>query len=147
MKKLNKFLLAGVIFVELFLGIVVAPIIFFPSEIIGDGVLSHFQSGLLMTQIFIKFNYLLLFVSVFSVFYELFNNKLLSFRVILSVLILICACVFVFYYTDKILDFQALGESVIANSDFQKYHKHSEIIFKLMAILQSILFFTKQKEK
>lgn len=145
MRKINDFLLAGIIFIEIFIGIVVAPIIFFPSEIIGDGILSHLESGLLMTQVFVKFNYLLLFASFFNIFYEIFTNKLTSFRVILSVLIVILALIFVFYYTQNVLNMQELG---ITNSDeFNTNHKQSEILFKVMVVLQFILFFTKKKEK
>lgn len=145
MRKINDFLLAGIIFIEIFIGIVVAPIIFFPSEIIGDGILSHLESGLLMTQVFVKFNYLLLFVSFFNIFYEIFTNKLVSFRVILSFLIVILALIFVFYYTQNVLNMQELG---ITNSDeFNTNHKQSEILFKVMVVLQFILFFTKKKEK
>lgn len=145
MRKINDFLLAGIIFIEIFIGIVVAPIIFFPSEIIGDGILSHLESGLLMTQVFVKFNYLLLFVSFFNIFYEIFTNKLASFRIILSFLIVILALIFVFYYTQNVLNMQELG---ITNSDeFNTNHKQSEILFKVMVVLQFILFFTKKKEK
>lgn len=145
MRKINDFLLAGIIFIEIFIGIVVAPIIFFPSEIIGDGILSHLESGLLMTQVFVKFNYLLLFVSFFNIFYEIFTNKLASFRVFLSFLIVILALIFVFYYTQNVLNMQELG---ITNSDeFNTNHKQSEILFKVMVVLQFILFFTKKKEK
>ncbi|EHT1194916.1 DUF4149 domain-containing protein, partial [Campylobacter jejuni] len=45
MKAVNLFLLASIIGVELILGIVVAPTIFFPQNLIGEGVLSHFQRG------------------------------------------------------------------------------------------------------
>lgn len=145
MRKINDFLLAGIIFIEIFIGIIVAPIIFFPSEIIGDGILSHLESGLLMTQVFVKFNYLLLFVSFFNIFYEIFTNKLASFRVFLSFLIVILALIFVFYYTQNVLNMQELG---ITNSDeFNTNHKQSEILFKVMVVLQFILFFTKKKEK
>ncbi|MBZ7979816.1 DUF4149 domain-containing protein [Campylobacter sp. RM12642] len=145
MKKINDFLLAGIIFVELFIGIVVAPIIFYPSAIIGDGILSHFQSGLLMTQVFVKFNYLLLFVSFFNIIYESISNKLFSLKPILSLIILILALVFVFYYTANVLDMQVLG--VTDSKDFNDNHKQSEMIFKVIVILQLILFFTKKKEK
>ncbi|MBT0879298.1 DUF4149 domain-containing protein [Campylobacter sp. RM12654] len=145
MKKINDFLLAGIIFVELFIGIVVAPIIFYPSAIIGDGILSHFQSGLLMTQVFVKFNYLLLFVSFLNIIYESISNKLFSLKPILSLIILILALVFVFYHTANVLDMQALG--ITDSKDFNDNHKQSEMIFKVMVILQLILFFTKKKEK
>ncbi|EAL7925103.1 DUF4149 domain-containing protein, partial [Campylobacter coli] len=61
MKAINLFLLAAMIGIELILGIVVTPVIFYPANLIGEGVLSHFQSGLMMTQIFIKMGYLLIF--------------------------------------------------------------------------------------
>lgn len=145
MRKINDFLLAGIIFIEIFIGIIVAPIIFFPSEIIGDGILSHLESGLLMTQVFVKFNYLLLFVSFFNIFYEIFTNKLASFRVILSFLIVILALIFVFYYTQNVLNMQELG--ITSSDEFNANHKQSEILFKVMVVLQFILFFTKKKEK
>lgn len=73
MKAVNLFLLASIIGVELILGIVVAPTIFFPQNLIGEGVLSHFHSGLMMTQIFIKMGYLLIFVSVVNFLYEIYS--------------------------------------------------------------------------
>ncbi|HEF3551665.1 TPA: DUF4149 domain-containing protein, partial [Campylobacter jejuni] len=73
MKAVNLFLLASIIGIELILGIVVAPTIFFPQNLIGEGVLSHFQSGLMMTQIFIKMGYLLIFVSVVNFLYEIYS--------------------------------------------------------------------------
>ena len=41
MKAVNLFLLAAVIGVELVLGVVVAPVIFYPQNLIGDNVLNH----------------------------------------------------------------------------------------------------------
>ena len=43
------FIIAALIGIELSLGALVAPVVFFPQQIIGDGVLSHFQSGKLMS--------------------------------------------------------------------------------------------------
>ncbi|WP_411648036.1 DUF4149 domain-containing protein, partial [Campylobacter coli] len=73
MKAINLFLLAAMIGIELILGIVVAPVIFYPANLIGEGVLSHFQSGLMMTQIFIKMGYLLIFVSIINLLFEIYS--------------------------------------------------------------------------
>ena len=68
-------LLAVLIGAELTLGILVAPVIFFPQNIIGDGVLTHFMSGQMMTKIFLKFNYILLFISIAIMISELFDLR------------------------------------------------------------------------
>ena len=50
------FLLSVLIGFELFAGIAVAPAIFHPENSVGTGVLSQFQSGQIMSGIFIKMN-------------------------------------------------------------------------------------------
>ncbi|MGB2553916.1 DUF4149 domain-containing protein, partial [Campylobacter sp. MOP51] len=60
MKGLYLLLLAALIGIEISIGAFVAPTLFYPQSIIGDGILTHFQSGLLMTNIFVKFNYVLI---------------------------------------------------------------------------------------
>ncbi|WP_267525222.1 DUF4149 domain-containing protein [Campylobacter sp. MG1] len=143
MKKINDFLLAGIIFVELFIGIVVAPIIFYPSAIIGDGILSHFQSGLLMTQVFVKFNYLLLITCIINFIYELKNKKII--KILLSAFVFILALVFIFYYTQQILNLQSLGDIATKSDNFSNLHNGSELIFKIIVFFQLILFFYKNK--
>lgn len=147
------FLLATLIGVELALGALFAPVIFYPQNIIGDGVLTHFQSGQLMTQIFIKYNYILLVVSVFSVIFESVNlkfsknfyKKISSF--LLSLIALILAILFVFVFTDYILKAQNLGEIATQSAEFAKVHKGSEIVMKIMIFAQTILFFVKFERK
>ncbi|MCD8478315.1 MAG: DUF4149 domain-containing protein [Sulfurospirillum sp.] len=56
--------------VEIAAGALVAPIIFFPQKYLGEGVLTHFQSGILMTQVFLKMNILIGFVALYSIIYE-----------------------------------------------------------------------------
>lgn len=151
MKILNiyLFLLAVLIGVELAIGLLLAPVVFYPGKIIGDGVLTHFQSGQLMTQVFLKYNYMLLFVCVFSLVFEAINlktsksfyKKISSF--LLSVITLILALFFVFVFTDYILKAQNLGEIATQSAEFAKVHKGSEIVMKLMLLAQMILFFIK----
>lgn len=148
MKNIYLFLLAALVGMEFVLGVFVAPAIFYSQRFIPDVSLTHFQSGIIMTQIFIKYNYVLLFVSSFSMLFELINLKgqecihvkISSFA--LSFINLALALIFVFYFTQFILDAQSKGvEATIGNADFDMIHKASEYSMKLMMIVQFLLFF------
>ncbi|MBZ7935566.1 MULTISPECIES: DUF4149 domain-containing protein [Campylobacter] len=148
MKAVNLFLLAAMIGIELILGIVVAPVIFYPQNFIGDGILSHYQSGILMTQIFIKMGYLLLIVStinilfeIFSYFREKFNFKIKFSKLMLSLIILILSLVFVFYFTEQIISMQKLGEQATTSTEFTSIHSASEITLKIILVSQIFLYF------
>ena len=136
---------------ELTLGILVAPVIFFPQNIIGEGVLTHFMSGQMMTKIFLKFNYILLFVSAFVAVSELFDlRKKLAFSLkfstfMLSFLNLALALSFVFIFTPFIVQAQSLGADATQTAEFVKMHSASEYVMKVMLVLQLILFFVKFK--
>lgn len=141
MRLLYQFLLASLLGVELTLGILVAPIIFYPQKVGVIDVLSHFQSGLIMSELFVKMGYYLLGVSFFALGYELLSLKKHFFRFILSLLIATLACVFVFYFSDFILHAQSLGEKAVQTQEFQSVHKWSEWTLKLIIALQILLFF------
>ncbi|WP_170000023.1 DUF4149 domain-containing protein [Campylobacter sp. RM9328] len=148
MKNVYLFLLAGLIGVELALGVFVAPAIFYPQRYMGESPLTHFESGVIMTQIFIKYNYALLFVSAFALLFELFGPKgktsfyikISSFA--LAFINLALALAFVFYFTDFIIAAQAMGEEMtMGNAEFDAMHKASEYVMKLMLMAQTLLFF------
>ncbi|MBZ7950175.1 DUF4149 domain-containing protein [Campylobacter molothri] len=148
MKAVNLFLLAAMIGIELILGVIVAPIIFYPKNFLGDGILNHYQSGILMTQIFIKMGYLLLIVSsinilfeVFSYFKEKINFKIKFSKLILSLIILILSLIFVFYFTGQIISMQKLGEQATISNKFSSIHSASEITLKIILISQVFLYF------
>ncbi len=136
---------------ELTLGILVAPVIFSPQSIIGEGVLTHFMSGQMMTKIFLKFNYVLLFISAFVAVSELFDlRKKLAFSLkfstfMLSFLNLALALSFVFIFTPFIVHAQSLGAEATQTEEFAKMHSASEYVMKVMLVLQLILFFVKFK--
>ena len=136
---------------ELTLGILVAPVIFFPQSIIGEGVLTHFMSWQMMTKIFLKFNYVLLFVSAFVAVSELFDlRKKLAFSLkfstfMLSFLNLALALSFIFIFTPFIVQAQDLGTEATQTAEFAKMHSTSEYVMKVMLVLQLILFFVKFK--
>ncbi|CZE49104.1 DUF4149 domain-containing protein [Campylobacter geochelonis] len=143
------FLLAALIGIEISVGALVAPVIFFPASIIGEGILTHFQSGQLMTQIFLKFNNILFTIAVISIIYEILNfitakNESFNFKfstLMLSLINLVLSAAFVFYFTDYIVDAQNLGVVATQNEAFAQIHKTSEWCMKIMMVAQFILFF------
>ncbi|KAB0613246.1 DUF4149 domain-containing protein [Campylobacter hyointestinalis] len=153
LKNSYLFLLALIIGVEISIGAFLAPVLFFPAKYIGEGVLSLFQSGQLMTQVFLKYNTLLIAVCLVSIIYELINlikNKEDSFNFkfsafMLSFIVLGLASSFAFYFTPYIVNAQSLGELATATNDFARIHKASEIVMKIMIIAQTILFFVRAR--
>ncbi|EAH7025096.1 DUF4149 domain-containing protein [Campylobacter coli] len=148
MKAINLFLLATMIGIELILGIVVAPVIFYPANLIGEGVLSHFQSGLMMTQIFIKMGYLLIFVSIINLLFEIYSfaKEDMKFQIkfsklMLTILILILSLVFVLYFTNTIIELQNLGEQATKSQEFLSIHNASEVVIKIILLMQVFLYF------
>ncbi|MCI6988520.1 MAG: DUF4149 domain-containing protein [Campylobacter sp.] len=145
------FLIAIVVGIELTLGVLVAPTIFYPSEFLGDNVLSHFQSGQLMTNIFVKYNTPLIIISIIILIYEMINfnnNKSQSFNMRFSTLMIglihIClALTFVLYFSDYIVGAQAKGPEATMTAEFYSIHNASEWTMKLLLILQTLLFFLK----
>ncbi|EJY8490394.1 DUF4149 domain-containing protein [Campylobacter coli] len=148
MKAINLFLLAAMIGIELILGIVVAPVIFYPANLIGEGVLSHFQSGLMMTQIFIKMGYLLIFVSIINLLFEIYSfaKEDMKFQIkfsklMLTILILILSLVFVLYFTNTIIELQNLGEQATKSQEFLSIHNASKVVIKIILLMQVFLYF------
>ena len=152
MKNIYLFLLAALVGVEIALGAFVAPVIFFPQKLIGEGVLTHFQSGIMMTQIFI--NYILLGISALAFAYEaasLRGKESFGVRIsgfMLSFINLSLALLFVFYFTDFIVAAQAAGQdATIGNAEFDAMHKAIEWAMKMMMIAQTALFFLRSYKK
>ncbi|WP_096016879.1 DUF4149 domain-containing protein [Campylobacter lanienae] len=147
------FLLGICIGAELAIGIFMAPVIFYPSQYIGEGVLSHYQSGQLMTQVFLKYNILLIFISSLILLFEIvnlkgsesFNYKISAF--FLSLIISLLAMSFVFYFTPYILQAQKIGAEATATAEFISMHKASEFVMKAMLLAQVALFFIRARKE
>ncbi|MGM9997687.1 DUF4149 domain-containing protein [Campylobacter lanienae] len=147
------FLLGICIGAELAIGIFMAPVIFYPSQYIGEGVLSHYQSGQLMTQVFLKYNILLIFISSLILLFEIvnlkgsesFNYKISAF--FLSLIIALLAMSFVFYFTPYILQAQKIGAEATATAEFISMHKASEFVMKAMLLAQVALFFIRARKE
>ena len=147
------FLLGICIGAELAIGIFMAPVIFYPSQYIGEGVLSHYQSGQLMTQVFLKYNILLIFISSLILLFEIvnlkgsesFNYKISAF--FLSLIIALLAMSFVFYFTPYILQAQKIGAEATATAEFLSMHKASEFVMKAMLLPQVALYFIRARKE
>ena len=127
------------------LGIIVAPVIFHPENVLGDGVLNHFQSGLLMSTIFVRFNLFLnalILIVMGTEFFIQISRKIGCLVDKLAVMgVLSSALFFSFYLTPKVLGFQTQGMSVVNTPEFQTIHYLSEVDFKmLMASLIMLAF-------
>lgn len=148
-KAIYLFLIASLVGVEISIGAFVAPTIFFPDNLIGSGVLTHFQSGQLMSAIFVKYNKFLIAICVISLIFEMVkfnNNKKLSFynrfsTLMIALLNLILGLLFVLFFTDYILSAQNNGAAATVTTQFLQIHKASEWCMKIMMIAQVFLFF------
>ncbi|AFL68782.1 DUF4149 domain-containing protein [Sulfurospirillum barnesii] len=130
--------------VEIAAGAFVAPIIFFPQKYLGEGVLSHFQSGILMTQVFLKMNILIGFVALYSIIYEvqvmMMRKNHDTYALILSLSMVISTGLFIFYYTPFIVHAQQLGAEHTSTLAFSTMHKQSEWVIKILMLTQVALF-------
>ncbi|MBP9492271.1 MAG: DUF4149 domain-containing protein [Sulfurospirillum sp.] len=131
--------------VEVAAGAFIAPVIFFPHKYLGEGVLSHFQSGILMTQVFLKTNMLLMIVAVYSLFFEIIswikkrNNDVFS--SVCALLGVGLTAIFVFYHTPFIVEAQGQGALATATEAFDTMHKQSEVVMKSLMVIQLSLLF------
>ncbi len=126
----------------LFAGIVVAPVTFHTEQWLGEGVLTHFQEGLIMTQNFVRLSYLvdLLLVSVFlyeGYKYKKFERDLTT--QIATFALIATGLLFAHYYIPDILTMQAAGEEMTKSAAFINTHKGSEINFKIFSLALLVL--------
>ena len=124
------------------LGILVAPVVFH-ANFYAHANLSHYQMGLVMSEIFRRGNYWLNGVAIAIILYEGYQYK--SFRRDLLALPAAATAVlmiflFTLYYTKAILSFQMRGATIVNDPRFQALHKGSEIDFMLLALSLFLLF-------
>jgi hypothetical protein len=125
------------------LGAFSAPVIFNSNDMLKSELLSHYQMGLIMTEIFVRSNYFLgfatLFISMFewrSFWYERDKINTLTFFVIVSVSML-----FLFYYTPAIIQMQTISEEATKSKAFYGMHIGSEIAYKILLVSISLLLY------
>lgn len=125
-------------------GAFVAPIIFNAYTYLPDVSITQYDSGILMTQVFLKLNWLLNFSAIMIIIYELLDFKA-SFRpsfflLGLNILNVILIFIFTLYYTPHILSAQNMGAAYTATPEFENLHSQSEFLFKILLVTLSISF-------
>ncbi|MBX7490214.1 DUF4149 domain-containing protein [Helicobacter turcicus] len=119
-----------------------APAIFRASSIVPELNINVFQSGILMTSIFVKLNILLNALAFFILIYEILALRVNGAKVapLLGFISVILIFLFTMYYTPYILEAQKLGEDGIASVAFDAMHTQSVYTFKALMISLCLLF-------
>ncbi len=126
----------------LVLGLFVAAVVFHSEAYLTLPLLSRYEEGKIMGEIFRRFTYWSYFMAAVIAFYEVSRYKVMQIDkvAILSALGSISTLLlFSAVYTPKILEYQAKGEAAIDES-FEALHKASEIDFKILLVMLLILF-------
>ncbi|MDD5212407.1 MAG: DUF4149 domain-containing protein [Sulfuricurvum sp.] len=127
----------------LILGAFVAAVIFHSEVYLSIPLLSRYEEGKIMGEIFRRFTYWGYIMAVIIVWYEIVRFKAMQIdRVsILSALGSVSTLLlFSGVYSPKMLEFQQLGELAMMNNSFESLHKASEIDFKIMLVMLLVLF-------
>lgn len=126
----------------LILGAVVAAVVFHSELYLTLPILSRYEEGKIMGEIFRRFTYWGYFMSVIIAVYEVSRYKVMQIdkAAMLSAIGAIGTfLLFSAVYTPKILEYQARGEAAI-DEGFEALHKASEIDFKILLLMLLILF-------
>ncbi|HQS66198.1 MAG TPA: DUF4149 domain-containing protein [Sulfuricurvum sp.] len=127
----------------LILGAFVAAVIFHSEIYLSIPLLSRYEEGKIMGEIFRRFTYWGYIMAIIIVGYEIARFKAMQIDVIsimasfgsVGTLLLFSGV-----YSPKMLEFQQLGEVAMMNNSFESLHKASEIDFKIMLIMLLVLF-------
>jgi len=118
-------------------GVVVAPTIFKSEVLLGTELLTRFQEGLLMTQVFERLAYMVNFLVLVAVVYEVIKFKAFEntrWSMLLTFLVASSGLLFSAYYIPQILEMQQAGEAMTLSQTFENVHKASEWNFKLFTV-------------
>jgi hypothetical protein len=127
----------------LLLGVIDAPVIFNSKLFFGKEILSHYEEGMLMSELFRRFTYFGYFLVIVIVAYEGYLFKLFirdQIAFMSASIAVFSTLLFNAVYTPKILTLQHLGEEATQSDTFANLHMASEIDFKILAISLMILF-------
>ncbi len=130
-------ILAATLGAILVLGIFTAPVVF------NTGMLSHYEEGMIMAEIFRRFTYWLYLTFLAIVVYEGYQFKIFKRDAIATLMALTgigTILMFNAVYTQKILAMQKQGEAATQSEAFANIHLASEIDFKILAVALAILF-------
>jgi ABC-type uncharacterized transport system permease subunit len=136
-------ILAATFGAVLVLGAMVAPVIFNPNKILVDISLDHFNSGIIMGEIFHRFSYWIYFVATVVIVYEAVMYNLGQRDAIAfgsAITVVFSSLMFSAVYSPKILSMQAIGVEATQSDTFRNVHLASELDFKILAVGLIVLF-------
>jgi len=136
-------ILASTFGAVLALGAIVAPVVFNTDKLTLDLLIDHYNSGIIMGEIFRRFSYWIYFVAVVVIVYEALWYKMgqrdaIAFGA--SFVVVFTSLMFSAVYSPKILAMQDLGKEATNSDTFEHIHIASEIDFKLLAVSLIVLF-------
>lgn len=116
--------------------------IFRATEIVENLEMTTFQSGILMTSIFIKLNFILNILALYIIIYEIFTLSVCRKKItpLLGLINVVLIFLFTLYYTPFIVKAQSLGEESFYSESFANMHHQSVLVFKALMISLFILF-------
>lgn len=126
----------------LVLGVFVAAVVFHSELFLSVPLLSRFEEGKIMGEVFRRFSYWGYVMAAVIVVYEISRYKVMQIDKIAMLSALGSVATLLLFsavYTPKILAYQALGENGI-DEGFEALHKASEIDFKILLITLTVLF-------
>lgn len=127
----------------LILGVFVAAVVFHSETYLTIPLLSRYEEGKIMGEIFRRFSYWGYFMVVLIAVYESAKYKMMQIDKI-SVLSAMGSIgtllLFAAVYTPKMLEYQMQGEAAMMEHSFESLHKASEIDFKIMLVMMLVLF-------
>lgn len=127
----------------LVLGVFVAAVVFHSEVYLSIPLLSRYEEGKIMGEIFRRFTYWSYIMAIIIVVYEAARFKAMKIdkiAIMASLGAVGTLLLFSGVYSPKMLEYQQLGEVAMMNHSFESLHKASEIDFKFMLVTLLILF-------
>jgi len=125
------------------LGTVVAPVIFNSDKILVDMTMDHYNSGIIMGEVFHRFSSWLYVVASVVAVYELAMYKAGQRDSVLfasAITVVFSSLMFSAVYSPKILSMQTIGIEATQSDTFKNIHLASELDFKILAVGLVVLF-------
>jgi len=132
----------------LVLGIFVAPVIFHSAVFLPNDLLSRYEEGMLMGEIFRRFGFWAYAMAVIILVFEIneYRHQRRDKWAIMSALMGIATLLmFAAVYVPKILAMQAQGADATAGEAFASLHSASELDFKILALSLLALFIRRMR--
>ena len=125
------------------LGAYVAPVVFHTDSLLVGMLIDHYNSGIIMGEIFRRFSYWIYFLAFAVVIYEAMMYKTGqrdTIAMITAFVVVATSLLFSAVYVPTILTMQSLGAEATQSDTFENIHIASEIDFKILAVTLLVLF-------